>query len=55
MRLGLGVGVALDADGVHARDGGLELGEEVLELVVGIVAGGAGGDERSSKMRVLTL
>ena len=33
-----GGGVALDADGVHARDGGLELRQEVVELVAGVVA-----------------
>ena len=40
----LGGSVALNADGVHTCAGGLQLGEEVLELVVGVVAGGAGGD-----------
>ena len=34
----LGGGVALNADGVHACAGGLELREEVLELAFGVVA-----------------
>ena len=49
----LGGGVALNADGVHARAGGLQLGEEVFELVVGVVARGAGRDERGGEVRVL--